>query len=302
MNLAVNCEPFDDSKDGLRIPPMLDTSGIRFRQLDIPYSSVSETTKLDLYRPDRADTTCPLIIHIHGGAFLIGDKRDIQLEPWLRLLDRGFAVASVNYRMSGEALFPAAVQDCKNAVRFLRRNAGQYGLDPDRFAVVGGSAGGNIAAMVATTAGHPEFPDAAPENSVSCAVQCCIDWFGPTDFLKMDDQLAAAGLGPCDHHDPNSPESRYLGGHLVKLDPDYVRSANPMTYVRPQTPPFLIQHGDRDHVVPCAQSEIFAERIASVAGTDRVEFEILPGADHADPMFLTAENMAKNIAFLEQIF
>ena len=301
MELRINRTPLDNAKDGQQIPPIIDTSIIGNRFLDLRYDSISETTKLDLYLPESESGRFPLIIHIHGGAFMLGDKRDIQLQPWLEAIDRGYALASINYRMSREALFPAAVEDCKNAVRFLRANADLYRIDPDRIAIVGGSAGGNLAAMVAVTAGHSGFKESSPINDASCAVQACVDWFGPTDFLKMDEQLASSGLGPCDHDQPDSPESRYLGGHIVKLDPNYVQSANPMTYVHPEIPPFLIQHGDRDHVVPCQQSLIFVEKIVSVAGKDRVKFEILSGADHADPMFITPENMSKNFQFLDQI-
>jgi acetyl esterase/lipase len=218
----------------------------------------------------------------------------------LKGLERGYAVASINYRLSGEAIFPAGVQDIKAAIRWLRANAKQFHLDPRRFAACGGSAGGNYAAMVALTPkvtalddpglGNPEYP---------CDVRAAVDLFGPTDFLKMDEQLAKSGLGPGDHSEAHSPESRYLGAKITDV-PDRVRRANPITYIHKNMPPILIQHGRKDHLVPVQQSILFADAIRQIAGPERVEFEILEDADHADPLFETDENLSRMLTFLDK--
>ena len=157
-----------------------------------------------------------------------------------------------------------------------------------------------MAALVALTAHVAELEDKSQGNaSYSCEVQAAVDMFGPTDFLKMDEQLAQNGLGPCDHHEAQSPESRYLGAPITQI-PEKVARANPMTYVHKDMPPMLIQHGRVDHLVPVQQSIIFVEKIKEVATPDKVEFDILEGADHADRLFETEENMNRVFAFLDR--
>ncbi len=288
------------STQGDELPPA-DISRIARRCLDLAYADAPPSQKLDLYLPEGDSKPYPVIVHIHGGAFAMGDKRDVQLTPWLAALDHGYALASINYRMSGEAIFPAAVIDCKAAIRFLRGNANKYGLDRRHFGVVGPSAGANLAEMVAVTENVAELSDLTLGYAhESCAVQACVAWFGPTDFLKMDEQLADAGLGPCDHNEAESPESRYMGGKITELDPEWVQRANPITYVHEGIPPIYLQHGDRDHLVPMMQSAIFAQEIERQLGSGHVRFEILEGADHADPAFGTEENMSKAFAFLDK--
>lgn len=283
--------------------PEADISRIARKELDIRYAALSPAQALDLYLPDLPPADArgwPLLLHIHGGAFMICDKRDNQVTPWLGFLGSGYAVASVNYRLSGEARFPAAVHDVKCALRWLRANATRFGIDPGRIASVGGSAGGNLAAMLATSARHPELADdALGFAGVSTAVQACVAWFGPTDFRLMDKQLASLGLGPCDHDEADSPESRYLGAQISGLDPAVVARANPMSYIDESLPPLLLEHGDRDHLVPCLQSAIFAEEVERRLGAGRVRLEFLPGADHGDPAFESPANMAKVKAFLD---
>ena len=292
--------PFDLPGDSLIPPPPADVSHIKNKQLDLKYTEQGETQKLDLYFPDEYTGRLPLVIYIHGGGFMICDKRDIQLLPFLEVLKHGYALAAVGYRLSGEALFPAAVHDCKCAVRWLRAHADEYDLDPERFAAVGGSAGGNLSAMLAASAGVPELEDPSQGcGNYSASVQAAVDWFGPTDFTKMDAQLVELGLGPCTHNNPDSPESIYMGGTITELDREYVNKANPMTYIKEDLPPIFIQHGSADNFVPILQSKALVKEIERKLGPDRVRFEVIEGAVHADPAFETAENMAKVIAFLD---
>jgi acetyl esterase/lipase len=217
---------------------------------DIAYVSAGHPRqRLDLYLPP-GEVPRPLVVHIHGGAFRAGDKA---ATPPVEYVAEGYALASINYRLSQHAVFPAQIQDCKAAVRWLRAHAAEYGLDPDRVAVGGASAGGHLAAMVGTT-GHTREFDVGEHLDVSSRVQAVVDFFGPTDFLQMDAHRLPEGMV---HDTADSPESQLVGGPIQE-NPDRVARANPITWVTPETPPFLIVHGDRDPLVPHHQSELLA--------------------------------------------
>ena len=223
---------------------------------------------LDLYLP-AADEPVPLVIWVHGGAWRAGDKQNC---PARRFLRDGMAVASLNYRLSGHAIFPAQIRDCRAAVRWLRRRHEEFGLDPDRFGVWGSSAGGHLVALLGTAGESDAFGDADP---VSCRVQAVCDFFGPTDFLQMNRQAGADGV--IDHDAADSPES-LLVGQAIQDAPERVRAANPITYVGDDDPPFLIVHGDRDRLVPVQQSELLAEALQQ-AEVD-VQFRVVEGGGH----------------------
>lgn len=281
-------------------PPPADVSHIARKWLDVPYATTSPAQELDIYLPAEGDGPFPVLLSIHGGAFAIGDKRDVQLNPFLTGLDRGFAVVSVNYRLSGEAIFPAGLQDTKAAIRWLRAHSGEYSLDPERIVAWGGSSGANYATMVGVTANEPMFDDPALGNAAyRCDVALVIDWFGPMDFLTMDEQLAQNRLGPEDHNDAASPESQYLGAKITEV-PDKVRLASPLTYVGEHMPPILIQHGRVDNLVPFQQSVQLAETIEARVGSDRYELDLAENAGHADPWFETPENLQRVFRFIER--
>ena len=280
--------------------PSADVTHILRKWLDLPYASLSTAQKLDIYLPGEGDGPFPVILHIHGGGFAIGDKRDIHVLAWLRGLERGYAVVSVNYRLSSEAIFPAGLQDIKAAIRWLRANSEQYHINGNRIAACGGSSGGNYAAMVCLTDHVAEFDDYSLGNpEYPCNVQAAVDWFGPTDFLGMDEQLDESGLGPSNHGEADSPESRYLGAKLSAV-PLKVELANPMTYVHANMPPILIQHGRLDSLVPVQQSIIFVEKLEKYVSSDRFEFDILEGAGHGDPLFELEDNMKRVFSFLDK--
>ncbi len=212
-------------------------------------------------------------------------------------------MAAINYRLSWQSKFPALVQDGKATVRWIRGNASRYNLDPQRIAAWGGSAGGYLASMLGVSAGIPELEDLAlgyPEQP--CNVQAVVAWFGPTDFLKMDGQLAESGFTYQEeqrHSGANSPESLLLGQKITEI-PEIVKAANPETYIRSNVPPIFLQHGMKDAVVPVQQSVNFAAKLASVAGNERVRLELLSDAEHGDPKFETPENVKKVLDFLDQ--
>ena len=234
---------------------------------DLPYVKAGhERQKLDLFRP-KDGGNLPLIINIHGGAFKMGSKE--QGVP-MEYLAQGYAVASINYRLSQHAVFPAQIEDCKAAVRWLRAHAKDYRLDPTRFASMGSSAGGHLAAMLGTTSDATEF-DVGAHLDQSSRVQAVVDYFGPTDFLQMDAHRLPNGMV----HDPaDSPESELIGGPIQENKEKTAR-ANPVTYVTEGDPPFLICHGDADPLVPHHQSVLLAEALKRAHVP--VEFYTVPG-------------------------
>jgi acetyl esterase/lipase len=263
---------------------------------------MSPAQKLDIYLPDGERRLYPVILSIHGGAFMGCDKSDAQVMPMLEGLKRGYAVVALNYRLSWEAQFPALVQDAKAAVRWVRANAQTFNFDPGKIAAWGGSAGGYLSSILGTSAGIPELEDLTLGNpDQPCTVQAVVDWFGPTDFLKMDEQLAANGMLPppgLRHSEADSPESLLLGEVITQI-PERVAAANPESYIRSDAPPFLIQHGTRDPIVPVQQSIEFAAKLRSAIGEDRVILELLEGAEHADEMFESHTNVTRVFDFLD---
>lgn len=278
--------------------PMADVSFVARKFLDVPYASISPSQKLDIYLPEQGEGPFPVLMVIHGGGFMIGDKRDVHLLPFLGALGLGFAVVSVEYRLSREAIFPAAVQDVKTAVRWVRAKQEKYSLDGSRIAACGGSAGGNLAVMLGVTGNTSAFDDQVLGNlDFSSEVQAVVDWFGPVDFLHMDEQILQNGIGVPDHNEPFSPESQYLGAPIQSV-PEKVEQANPYLYLHAGLPPFFIQHGDIDPLVPVQQSIALHNALQQYLGPDQLQFEIIPGAEHGDPKFETTENMAKVFKFL----
>ena len=254
---------------------------------DLAYAHDFRSQKLDIYLPGAGSAPYPVILAIHGGAFRRGDKAHSQLTTMLSGLARGYAVASMNYRLSGEATFPAQINDVKAAIRWLRANAATYQLDGDRIAVWGASAGGHLAALAGTSGGVAALSDPSQGNGgQSDRVQAVIDWFGPIAFLRMDPQFKASGAGRAHHDAPGSPESRYLGAALHRLR-GKVKAADPTTYITPDDPAFFIQHGTADGTVPVQQSQRFAAALTKALGAGKVTLKVLPGAGHADRAFFT---------------
>lgn len=272
---------------------------------DLAYDAASESQKLDLYLP-AGEGPFPVVVYIHGGAFRFGDKRepfagfraDVDL-----LRGMGIALASINYRMSGEARFPAAVRDAQAAVRWLRTHSAQLHLRPDAIAVWGKSAGANLALELALGAAAP-LPASAPADppEASSAVQAVIAMYGPTDFLSMDRQAAAAGCGSASttHDQADSPESRYLGAPVQSV-PDLARQASPVFQVSNTVPPALIEAGTADCTVPWQQSQELFDALQPRVGPAQVRLRLLPGAGHGDSAFDAPDNLAVVADFLRPL-
>ncbi|MEM9225518.1 MAG: alpha/beta hydrolase [Pseudomonadota bacterium] len=258
---------------------------------DVAYGEASGRQTLDAFVPP-GEGPFPVIVYIHGGGFFTGNKTmgaKLIVEAGLAA---DYAVASVGYRLSGEAVFPAAIDDVQAAIVFLKQMAGDYGLDPDRIAVWGASAGGHLAAMAAVKG----------EAADNTAVQTAVDWFGPIRFDEMDAQFAVLGLKPAFGATgrAGSPESKYLGEVVGTPAADaLVTASSPLTYISPDDPPFLIQRGTADRNIPITQSELFAAALSKVIGAENVAFDIIGGAGHGGAEFQTEENMARIFAFLD---
>ncbi len=239
---------------------------------DLVYRKVgAKNLTLDLYVPQnaKAGDKLPVVVWIHGGAWREGDKDKCPAVP---LLDRGFVVVSINYRLTNEAIFPAQIQDCKAAIRWLRASTARFPIDSNRIGVWGASAGGHLAALLGTS-GEVKELEGGPDNlKYSSRVQAVCDYFGPTDFLRMNNER-----GEMDHNAADSPESVLIGGPIQK-NPQRVARANPITYASADDPPFLILHGDQDRTVLPNQSQLLHDALKKVGVN--VRLGIVKGQGH----------------------
>ena len=274
---------------------------------NVAYASTSSSQVLDIWMPEGATGPVPLVIFVHGGAFVAGDKSmEIEVGNVAAVLAAGYAAASLNYRLSVEARFPAAVQDVKAAVRFLRANASRYGLDPDRFAAWGESAGGYLVAMIGTTGDQATVLDdpSLGNAGVSSGVHAIVDFFGPTDFLQMDAQFGSAPPAACNgqvraYDSADSPVSLFLGAG-VQTVPDRAAAANPITYITTAKtlPVFLIAHGDSDCEVPNQQSQILHEALLAAGAT--ATFNLVQGVGHDEAILASQTPIA--LEMLKSVF
>ena len=244
--LAVSVAGFAQGQD--REQPLPD--GIA-RHADVVYASIEgRDLLLDVYAPKtRPAELIPVVVWVHGGGWRGGSKDRISRS--LPILSHGFGMVSVGYRLSGEAVFPAAIADVKAAVRWVRANATRYGFDPARLGAWGSSAGGHLVALLGTAHEVTEWDSIHEENAgLSSRPTAVCNWFGPTDFLRMNDFP-----GRIDHDAPDSPESRFIGGP-IQDNPEKTQRANPIRYVTSDDPPMLHMHGENDGSVPYNQSEL----------------------------------------------
>ena len=270
------------------IPP-----GIRMEK-NLTFATIgAKELRLDLFLPSQPEGKLPVVVWIFGGAWRTNNRlRQEGQAAWLAT--KGYAVAAIEYRMSSEALFPAQIEDCKAAVRWLRANAATYGLDPSRLAAWGESSGGHLASMLGVTSGVKDLEGGSGNLDQSSRVSAVVDFFGPTDFLQMEKAALPGGMK---HDSPDSPESLVIGGPIQE-NREKVARANPITSVTRDCPPFLIVHGDRDPLVPCNQSELLFEALKK-AGVD-VSFYKIVSAGHGGPQFQTPVAKAMVLAFLDQ--
>lgn len=263
---------------------------------DIPYAGTDNPRQcLDLLLPEvpKGDGPLPVVAWIHGGGWQGGDKRGGVWQLAYLVASGNYAGVSIGYRLSGEAIWPAQIHDCKAAVRWIRANAKKYNFDPQRIAVWGSSAGGHLVAMLGTSGTVESLEgELGQHGGVSSQVQCVVDYYGPSELLTMDDYPSRIK-----HNSPESPESRLVGGPLQETK-QVARAASPITYVSADDPPFLIAHGTEDMAVPFNQSERFAEALRK-AGVD-VTFIKIEGGSHGGPAFRSPEMLRRIRLFLDK--
>lgn len=293
--------------------PVMLSGGVTLER-DLVYAALEgfRPLTLDLYRlqPKPKDAPRPAIVFVHGGSWMSGDARHqdgiADLPATLAMLAaKGYVVASVNYRLAGEAHFPAAVRDVKSAIRWLRGHAGDYNIDTTRVMVWGAEAGGQIAAMVGTSCGvaalEPEADAGSKARLASDCVEGVIDWYGPADLASWTSGAAHAA-------EAGAPTrlGAYLGCEPADCPAGMVRTASPISYIESMSPPFLIQHGAADAEVPPEQSQKLHDALD--ARHVPADIIIYPGLgqgftrDGAPDAAASAKVMADMTDFIAKIF
>lgn len=298
--------PITDPKhDPFGLFVSVDSSSITTKYLDLEYDTASEDQKLDIYLPEHSSSPLPAVVYIHGGGFEMGDRKYGHIHELISGVKKGYAVASISYRLSSESPFPAAIQDIRNGIRYLRAHADEYGIDPDRIGIFGESAGGGLTALAAMNDDVPEFDCAVPDELANTrpTVAAAVDWFGVYDMENMRDKyienLKQNAPGPKFSPD-NCPESRFMGGSLSELPRQTLDLMNAIKHINPNMAPLLIEHGTSDKNVPCVQSQNLYHAIKAQLGEGHAELYLLEDAAHEDKRFESPENMALVWAFFDK--
>ena len=258
---------------------------------NIPYANdTSHFHLLDIYLPVNTSKPLPLVIWIHGGAWMLNDKyadMGYMKNTVKSFLDSGYAFASIDYRYSTTATFPAQVQDCNQAVQFLYDHASTYKLDKNKFALIGFSAGGHLASLLGLSANNNINSFYPAGKKPSFKISTVLDFYGPSDFGIL------AGFPDTAINNERNPVSILLGALPLKR-PDLAKIASPVTYVDKNDPPFLIVQGEKDESVPYTQSVILQSWL-NLAGVKN-ELIIVTGAPHYGPMF-DADNIRARVFY-----
>ena len=272
----------------------------------VAYADESESQVMDIYIPEGATGSDPVIVVVHGGGFKFGSQTMDIIQPIIAAgLENGYVVASVDYRKSGEATFPGALSDVKAAVRYLKANAEEYGIDADKVVIWGESAGAYLSLMTALTSEVEDLNGDVDDNlEYSSSVAALVDFYGPVEFYTMDDEYVSLGIEGTTYSEDSSFESAYLG-QAIGEDEEYTYTTWWGSYTDQLPDDFTlsawIQAGTSDTSVPYTQSENFAAALAEVIGEENVNFGLIEGAEHEDDLFYTDENLADVFAFLAEV-
>ena len=242
---------------------------------DVEYASVdNHRLLLDLYIPKEVEGA-PLLVWVHGGAWRGGSKSRMPLKA---LAEEGWVIASVDYRLTPVARFPAQVHDIKAAVRFLRAKAADYGFDAERIAIAGNSAGGHLAALVGTTNGHKDLEGSVGAHlEESSNVQATISLYGASNLTTILNQSTPYGLGV------RIPALQLLLGGQPEDKTEIAHLASPIFHVDPSDPPLLLIHGDQDPQMPISQSHELHGRYKALGLS--VQFEVVHEGVHGGADF-----------------
>lgn len=257
---------------------------------DVAFAEVDgRPLRLDLYLP-KNPKGAPLVVWVHGGAWRRGSRQNPPLAP---LAEHGFAVASIDYRLSPVATFPAQAHDINAAIRFLRARAKKYGYDAKRIGIAGSSAGGHLAALVGVTNGHKDLEgNVGGHGGASSDVHAIVDYYGPTNFHTILEQSTPHGLSV------RVPALKLLLGGGPEEKRELAALASPVTHVDPKDPPLLIVHGDKDPQVPIEQSRELQEAYRKHGLP--VTFEVIPGGEHGGKAFFDEARLKLVRTFLER--
>lgn len=279
--------------------PSVQAAGLTPAFADQKYASASSTQTLDIYTPTSGEGPFPFVVYAHPGGFRFGSKEMATAAYVEAFLKAGYAVASVNYRLSGEATFPTAVQDVFEAIGYLKANAANYALNPDTFVMFGESAGANLASLVGTAYDAPLFRKNLADGSVDLRPEKVIALYPPVDMGQIDAMLVQQGCpaSAINHGEAGSFESLYLGA-AVAQSPDLVAQANPVTYASAGDPPFFIESGSADCNVGAGQGRLLAKALNEAGAS--ATYHVLNGAGHGGLAFETEENVARMLGFLRR--
>ena len=248
---------------------------------------------LDIYKPADASPSAPLpvVMFMYGGGWMTGNRHQLKFFRGQEYVRHGYALVAIEYRSSEAAIFPAQIHDCKAAVRWIRQNAAEYGLDGSRIAALGGSAGGHLAALLGTSDAVADMEGDLPPQGDDYAgpIQAVVDMLGPTDLSRIAEQSHRFGVR---HEKKDSFVSKFLGGQ-PSLNLEQAKAANPITYIRPGMPPFLIIHGSADWIVPVQQSEMLHQ--ALVEQGNESELHVAEGAGHGSLKSFSSDEMLNKI-------
>lgn len=270
--------------------------------IDVDYvGNNNEKQKMDLYIPAGLTSPAPVIVFIHGGGWLAGSKGSENIPFFQQSYNSGFICADINYRLSTDSVWPAQIEDCKTAIRFLKANALLYNIDTCNFGVIGESAGGHLASMLGTSAGVKSLEGFhLGHKKQTSRVKAVVDLYGPTDFLKEDGYYPAS-CGSSVIHNFNSFETKLLGVDYLTKYPELVSKANPITYISADDARFFIMHGADDCIVPSYQSTLLNNSL-SAANIPADSLIIAEGRGHGDPYYAnTAVTKLFNDFFLTHL-
>jgi len=298
--------------------PTLDSSGVTRKWLDVDYTpdAPHPMRRLDIYLPEDGDGPFPTLITVHGGAFSMGQKDDAQCAVWCEAIPHGFAVVGVEQRLCNpiggfgstehnrEGVFPNPIMDVKAAIRFLRANAATYKLDPNKFAIAGGSAGGYHAIIAGASANNPAlYDDALGFADISDEVHAIITQYGVGDMelqSTFTDNAPAIEMPGMPPFKMSNYADVFLGVN-AREHPELARLATPSTWITPSLPPIYIQHGTADEIVPVECSRRLRERVEQVCGSDRYAYEEYEGYTHGDPRFNDDAVVSRLIDWLKKV-
>ncbi len=271
--------------------PLMDDSAYLNKITDITYGTKTDKEKLDIFYPSEGNGPWPVFMEVHGGAWYFGQKKSVEFEPFLTGLKRGFACVSVGYTLSPQGHYPLPVQEIKAAVRFLRKNAEKYRIDPNRIVLWGGSAGAHLAALAAVSCdtGYLE-KDLFGNDFFSAKPNALVLWYGCFDYEKNGRLLE------------DWVYQNFFGVSDLSEIAEQLKNSSPLIHITKDTCPTLLQHGLADTIVPYQQSVGYYETLLRAGADGRCRLDLLPGCDHADTFMFSEKNIKKVFEFSESIF